>query len=349
VPPRGIGKVSEEKFFQEVAGSGLAPGEFLRRGLLVPGVKGKAKKGLRELGELLDEAFELSLDSVNAVFRLFLDRTKYLDWICSSGQRIDVEREENVRELLADARHFDEQLALQREQEDRDVAAGFAYMAQVSLMTNADDIGSDNAVQLMTVHAAKGLEFDHVFVAGLEEGLFPHSQSLEDPEALEEERRLFYVAATRARKRLFCLRSELRENYEGGFLAKDPSRFLSEGGLLSKKGKKAIPSFDFEEEDPVLDTDFPEGLQVLHATYGQGTVLRSFGRGRSMKVEVAFPSGTRILLVEYANLERGKRASKLALLPELRQSKPSGGPSAARSRRSRPDCWLRPRSGSPVA
>ena len=306
VPPRGIGKVSEERFFEEVAGSGLAPGEFLRRGLEVPGVKGKAKKGLRELGELLDEAFDLSLDTVNAVFRLFLDKTKYLDWICSSGQRIDVEREENVRELLADARHFDEQLSLQREQEDRDVAAGFAYMAQVSLMTGSDDIGADNAVQMMTVHAAKGLEFDHVFVAGLEEGLFPHSQSLEDPDALEEERRLFYVASTRARQRLFCLRSELRENYEGGFLAKDPSRFLSEGGLLTKPKKKQLPSFEFQEEEepPALDTDFPDGIQVAHATYGTGTVLRSFGRGRSMKVEVAFPSGTRILLVEYANLER---------------------------------------------
>ena len=333
VPTRGIGKGSEGRIYDEAARQGLAPAELLRRGIEVPGLRGKAKKGVKEIGALLEECFALSIESVEGTLKCFLDRTDYLDWICEAGSYADVDREDNVKELLVHARSFDREANEDPSLGLEDMGAVPLYLSQVSLMTERlqGDAPVDG-VQLMTVHAAKGLEFDHVFLVGLEEGLFPHSRSLEDPDDVEEERRLFYVAATRARQQLTCLHAVLRESYEGGYRANDPSRFLQEGELLGRKRPRHSGQGQQEEEpqeysdepawqEPVYRYDAPapklpepdplaanqsfrEGERVAHGKFGQGTVLRAFGRGPNAKVEVLFETGIRTLLLEYANLER---------------------------------------------
>jgi DNA helicase-2/ATP-dependent DNA helicase PcrA len=342
VPTRGIGKVNAERFFAAATESGLAPAELLRRGNEIPGIKGKARSGLRELGRILEDAYEPSLESVEKALKVILESTNYIERICRTGSIEDADREENIGELLIDARNFDrEQLEAGVEIEEEPAVA--SYLSQVRLLTDRSDDYQSACVQMMTVHAAKGLEFDHVFVVGLEEGGFPHSRSLDEPDALEEERRLFYVAATRARKTLVVTRADMREFYEGGggFRSQSPSRFLSEGGIAPQQRKnawdadpwgqspraslrkpKATESADFDpgpdysqsQEDPwsepVFEADsgkradvFSKGDRVLHESFGEGTVVSCSGQGRHAKVQVLFVSGgVRTLLLEYAKL-----------------------------------------------
>ncbi|MEZ5988295.1 MAG: UvrD-helicase domain-containing protein [Planctomycetota bacterium] len=330
VPTRGIGKKSEELFFDQARRLGMAPVELLRSGKEVEGARGKARKGFKELGELLAEAEEPALVSVERTLKLFLERTGYLDWLADTGGRGDVDREENVKELLLHARHFDREAGDDPGSGIEDMGAVPLFLAQVSLASDRPrGEGRAEGVQLMTVHAAKGLEFDHVHVVGLEEGLFPHSLSLGTDAELEEERRLFYVAATRARRELVLSLATLRESYEGGWRANTASRFLDEAGLEAapRDGRRAPGAagrpFEVVDEpaweEPVLRydappgtggdeeracADFHEGERVHHEAFGEGTVLRAFGEGPSAKVQVLFPSGVRTLLIEYAALQR---------------------------------------------
>jgi DNA helicase-2/ATP-dependent DNA helicase PcrA len=300
VPPRGIGKVSRQLLFQEAAREGLPPSEFLRRGMHVPGARGKAKKGFVQLGKLLEEAAGRSLESVEGTLRLFLERTDYLNQICRTGSWEDVDREENISELVRDAADFDQRWEELAEQYP-DHSPVSAYLAQVSLMTDQAERQAESAsVQLMTVHASKGLEFDHVFIVGLEEGLFPHSRSMEDLDGQEEERRLFYVAVTRARKRLYLCRAERRRGFDGGFHPQVPSSFFKEGKQQLGGG--------FEEEtfqdEPHELPEFSVGDWVRHQRFGEGSIQNVLGRGRNAKVEILFKGGIRTLLVEYAKLEK---------------------------------------------
>ena len=328
VPPRGIGRVSEEKLFAAAQQSGLAIGEYLRRGLKVSTVRGKAAKGLAEIGALLEEAWTPSLTSVEQTLRLFLDRSDYLDYVCEEAAFADIAREENVKELLLHTKLFDREFSAGAIEGVHEMGAVVAYLCQVTLATELSrrETGSDGPeparIQLMTVHSSKGLEFDNVFIIGLEEGIFPHSQSMESARDVEEERRLFYVAVTRARERVFCLRAQLRERYDAGMRYQDASRFLREAGLEESQAANAGQAgasdvrsdFDAQLRDPPLELDespeqpgfdgLDEGVCVQHERFGTGTILRRFGAGRNSKVEVLFESGVRMLLLEYARLER---------------------------------------------
>lgn len=327
VPPRGIGKVSQEKFYEAAQLRGLGPGELLLEGGKVEGVSGKAGKGLAMLGGLLAEAQGIAGESVERTLELFLERTGYLEAVCRTGNYQDVDREENVMELVVNARRFDEELPKRSGEREHAVAL---YLQEVSLFQESltpkgnDAPGyDDDRVQMMTVHAAKGLEFDHVFVIGSEEQVFPHRRCEDDRDALEEERRLFYVAATRARETLTLSRARHRDSYGAGTQMNRPSRFLREGGL--ETSPRARASIDVEDEDqgeyddgePVFHVDrgenyepekpsaaFRAGERVLHPLYGDGKIINAYGSGVNTKVEVMFASGIRTLLVEYARLER---------------------------------------------
>jgi DNA helicase-2/ATP-dependent DNA helicase PcrA len=170
-------------------------------------------------------------------------------------------------------------------------------------------------VTLMTLHAAKGLEFDAVFVAGCEEELLPHSRALSetrggDPDAgLEEERRLLYVGMTRARARLYLSWARERMQF-GSFSARRPSRFLEE---IPRRLVEGLPGAD---EDPFLaeealpaEPEFRAGDRVEHAHFGRGTVLRVQGTGANARATVRFPEhGERQLLLCYARLQLLGRA-----------------------------------------
>ena len=166
--------------------------------------------------ELIKEA---DLHSTLELLDLVLEKTNYINWI-NDGTDEALSRIENIKELRSVASQF---LLLSD------------FLENVSLIESSNKAtGSDAAaVTLMTVHSAKGLEFEHVYMIGMEEGLFPHSQSLMNPEEIEEERRLMYVAITRAKKKLTLSNSKARL-YFGNIQMNMPSRFLVEIGKLNE-------------------------------------------------------------------------------------------------------------------
>ena len=215
------------------------------------------------------------------------------------------DRVENLEELVNATREFDYSLA---EEEDMDALS--AFLAHAALEAGeAQGDPYEECVQLMTLHSAKGLEFPLVFLAGLEEGLFPHSMSSEDPERLEEERRLCYVGMTRAMEQLYITYAESRrlhgqENYSL------PSRFLREipGDLIEEVRARPQVSRPVYSPSPtgmgMSETGFQLGQRVAHPKFGEGVVLNAEGSGGSARVQVNFESeGAKWLVIAYANLE----------------------------------------------
>ena len=232
-PSRGIGDTGAERIAAHVA---TTDGDFVAACCLRAeelGIRGEARKRLREFGELLAEIARRADEEPEPLLRLVLERTKYLEWLRGeekagadpTGERAEEfeERRANVLELLSGAARFSAVTT------EKGLAA---YMDQVALYTNLDTSAlGDDRVRLMTVHNAKGLEFPHVLLAGLEEGLFPHASSMEDDEALEEERRLFYVGVTRAMRTLSLSASDLRRRMNTASVG-GPSRFLAEAASV---------------------------------------------------------------------------------------------------------------------
>jgi DNA helicase-2/ATP-dependent DNA helicase PcrA len=169
-----------------------------------------------------------------------------------------------------------------------------------------------DCVQLMSLHSAKGLEFPLVFLTGLEEGLFPHQHSLEDPTRLEEERRLCYVGMTRARQQLILTQAELRRLH-GNEHYTSPSRFLGEipeeliQEIRAKPMVSAYPSAKLATGLPAQEPPaggMRLGSRVRHGTFGDGVVLKYEGQGSHARVQVNFEAaGTKWLVIGYANLQ----------------------------------------------
>jgi DNA helicase-2/ATP-dependent DNA helicase PcrA len=219
-------------------------------------------------------------------------------------------RIENLGELVSAAREFDVPIDEEREHDPL-----MDFLSHASLEAG-DKQGAkwEDCVQLMTLHSAKGLEFPVVFLCGLEEGLFPHQRSSEDPAKLEEERRLCYVGMTRARQRLFLTHAESRRLHgQESFPA--PSRFLREvpAELIEEvraSAGSARPVYRREGSDGggLAETALPGGLRlgqrVSHSKFGEGVVLNSEGQGAHARVQVNFErEGAKWLVLQYANLE----------------------------------------------
>ena len=155
------------------------------------------------------------------------------------------------------------------------------FLDELSLVSDASENQKDeeDKVTLMTMHAVKGLEFDYVFVVGVEEGLFPHLNSMNSEEELEEERRLCYVAITRARKKLYIINSRSRLLY-GKVSSNVPSRFISEIGddLLDQEKKESIFTKKIHKEDMITSNDLKPGDLIKHEKYGNGVVLNIDGK-----------------------------------------------------------------------
>jgi DNA helicase-2/ATP-dependent DNA helicase PcrA len=176
------------------------------------------------------------------------------------------------------------------------------------------------AVQLMTFHSAKGLEFPVVFMVGMEEGLFPHQSALTDPDEMEEERRLCYVGMTRARERLYMVYAEKRRLY-GSVQWNSPSRFIEEipvelvkevvwndhsiKSVESQLASKIVPSPISYPSQPQEAGLFKKGIQVKHPVWGVGRVQEAEGQGEDQRVVVHFKTvGPKKLAVKYARLEK---------------------------------------------
>lgn len=220
------------------------------------------------------------------------------------------ERLDNLDELANAARVF------VQEAEDASLAG---FLAHAALEAGEHEASlHEDAVQLMTVHAAKGLEFDTVFLTGLEEGLFPHEQAAAEPEGLEEERRLMYVALTRARRRLYLSHSQYRILH-GQPRYGLPSRFLDEipAALIQslRPWRSSPPQNAAAPPAPAAAASPPPhriGARVCHPRYGEGTVTAYKGQGTETEIGIIFPAlGEKWFLLEYARLTPAENAAAL--------------------------------------
>jgi DNA helicase-2/ATP-dependent DNA helicase PcrA len=215
-------------------------------------------------------------------------------------------RIENLEELVTAARYFENDTGHDDEEPMDDLSAFLSHAALEA--GEAQTNGSDDGVQLMTLHSAKGLEFPLVFLCGVEEGLFPHQMSIEEPGRLEEERRLCYVGITRARQRLTLTHAEARRLYgketyphRSRFIDEIPRELLREVRLGGSVSFASTPSRMFEEENP---TGLRLGQRVLHNKFGEGVVLNVEGQGSHARVHVNFVGlGSKWLMMAYANLQ----------------------------------------------
>ena len=212
-------------------------------------------------------------------------------------------RVENLEELVSACRNFDP--------EDHDLAVLPQFLDQVALDSGDRQADEDqDAVQLMTLHSAKGLEFPLVFIAGMEENLFPHKMSIDEPGRLEEERRLAYVGITRAMQKLYLTFAESRSIYGSEsfnsvsrFVRDIPQEVIEEVRLQNNIARPTTYAAGAIQSDPGADTGFNLGQQVIHNVYGEGAILNFEGNGPRARVHIRFEAvGTKILILASANL-----------------------------------------------
>jgi len=299
--------------------AGISIVELLQLTTPVPGLATGSAGRVRAFAQLLEDLrATLQGDSLAALLERVLDLTSYRDRLEDAGAE-RTSRVENIEELLAVTRDFD-----QRSPADESARARLErFLEEAALVTDWDrqDDARDR-LTLMTLHTSKGLEFPVVFILGMEEGIFPHQRTLDDPQALEEERRVCYVGMTRARAELYLFRAERRLRF-GTISERPPSRFLEEiperyvklVAAHERAGRRVprIPS------GPVMDYSYSQepaesfgggngglapGTKVRHATFGIGIVRRSEGRGEQEKLMVQFArAGMKKLIRKFANLE----------------------------------------------
>ncbi len=213
-------------------------------------------------------------------------------------------RIENLQEFVSAAESFD------GEEEDKDLPPLVTFLSHAALESGDKQADAwEDCVQLMTLHSAKGLEFPLVFIAGMEEGLFPHRRSVSDPGGLEEERRLCYVGATRAMSQLYLTYAEQRRLYgidnfaqASRFLAEIPSQFIEEIRPHIRVSQPVFRRAGSVADEPADALRL--GQRVKHGKFGEGVVLNCEGSGAHARVQVNFESeGTKWLVMSYANLE----------------------------------------------
>ncbi|MDI6630986.1 MAG: UvrD-helicase domain-containing protein [Bacillota bacterium] len=291
-PPRGIGAAYLGRLLQHAAAHRVTPVAALLDADAISGLPLRVREEMRRLGELFVSLRGEAAGPVTRVVETLLAETGYERYLLAEGTPEAQARLENIREFLTVTREF-----------DREERGGLAeFLAEIALFTDIDRYDPEaDVVALLTLHSAKGLEFPVVFITGMEEGLFPHLRSLDDPAEMEEERRLCYVGITRAKERLFLTRCQMRHLY-GGIYANPPSRFLgempAESLTVAGGSEEAVPAAQEAAE-------LKPGDRVLHKKWGAGTVVGVAGSGEDVQVTVAFAkAGLKTLLLEYAPLER---------------------------------------------
>jgi len=268
IPTRGIGTKSLQNFLVWQQSSKLTLAEALAQAGSCNDITPKARQGLSELNDILATMSEVMADApVPTLIDSLIRRLNYLQFL-DDGSPHGESRQENVKELISVAREF------------QDVGLD-GFLEEISLVSDLDGVKFDNnAVTLMTLHSAKGLEFPVVFMTGMEETLFPHSRALYDQSEMEEERRLCYVGMTRARSELYLIYASSRMLY-GGMQHNPPSRFLSEieGNLKTSTQDGWSPSFsgaassiDSADDEPRYIPELEAGDAISHGLFGRGTV-----------------------------------------------------------------------------
>lgn len=316
VPTRGIGAKSIQTFFQWQANQNVSLNQTLDNVQACPDLTPKARAAISQFGVMMQEVREMIDEvAVVALIESLIRKIDYMNFLDDRTPQGEA-RQENVRELLSVAKEY------------QDVGLE-GFLEEVSLVSDVESGDkSDQAITLMTLHAAKGLEFPVVFMTGMEETIFPHTRALYDQSEMEEERRLCYVGMTRAREELYMLYSSSRMLY-GGVQHNPPSRFLSE--IDGEFAEQLTPSFSFgqnsrqsnnldgidqtqqynanynpwekpsnktsdDSSEPRYIPDINEGDSVQHQLFGIGTVMELEGdnaviyfKGKgSKKLNIAF-------------------------------------------------------------
>ena len=320
VPKRNIGATTMEHVAAYAEAQGISLFEALSSTDEIPVTK-RAKASLENFAAMIfDLLNDIEGKDVLSLIETVIKQTGYGDMLDKEAEHDPQgeSRKENVGEFLSVAKDYMDSNPEGNLQD---------FLENVALVSDVDDFeSSDSKVTLMTLHAAKGLEFPVVFLTGLDEGLFPHSRTLMDPAQVEEERRLAYVGITRAERQLYVTNAVTRTMY-GCISAYMPSRFLAEippqfmedyhrKSAMPQSRTTAVPgkqrvsiltkpvASSLPKKHAVTDT-FAKGDKVRHKIWGIGTVLDVIGEGPNMQMKIQFPTkGVRQVVVKYAPLEK---------------------------------------------
>jgi DNA helicase-2/ATP-dependent DNA helicase PcrA len=308
-PSRGLGEKTVATLLEASDAIGVSPGIAMielakdSKPELSSYFSGRAVSALSHFGKMLDgwRSMRSAVD-LGVLIEQVMRESGYEDYI-DDGTEEGYDRWANVLELKAVAQEFSE-------------LGMTTFLEHVALISDQDTLTDEqNAPTLLTLHAAKGLEFPVVFIIGLDDGIIPHQRSFDDPEAMDEERRLFYVGITRAMDRLFLVRAFRRRMF-GTSNVTEPSRYLSdlpsdllEGdlvGLVTKEQasyqRKTSWAWQSREED--LEPNFRVGMRVHHPTFGEGIVMESRLDHEEEEVTIVFESvGIKRLVASMANLQ----------------------------------------------
>ena len=319
VPARGIGTRTVELLREHARMAEVSLWQALHDGLSNGAFKGRAGSALQAFANLVE-----GLDNATAGMALHeiiaygIEASGLIEHHRSEKGEKGQARVENLEELINAARGFTQGDAFDPPEAGEGMVALEAFLAEAAL--NAGEHEADefeDSVQLMTLHSAKGLEFPVVFIAGVEEGLFPHKMSLEEPGRLEEERRLCYVGVTRAMHKLYLTHAEIRrlhgkETFQrpSRFLREIPAEYLEEvrlRGQISRPVTAMRPAVGLSRQTTVdPGGDLPSlslGQRVLHPVFGEGVILNAEGEGSRARVQVSFEGeGDKWLVLGFAKL-----------------------------------------------
>ncbi len=299
VPPRGIGAVTLSRLESFAVERNISLLEALERAEEIDAIGSGFKRKLKDLCRLLNDLRKMvGLNSIGELIGTVAERTGYIGFLEEQRTPDAIARLENVRELAAGAYEYEERA---------EEASLDEFLEEIALLMDID-VWDDTQerVSLMTLHNAKGLEFDAVFIMGLEEGLLPHHTALENESELEEERRLFYVGLTRARERAFLSLATSRRGFHG-LMTRSVSRFLHEippeyveyMSALYETPDSAEPE-DYPGEEVVIQV----GAWVKHPDWGVGRVRTCEGYGKELRVTVDFGhNNVKKVLARFARLE----------------------------------------------
>ena len=299
IPKRGIGDKSIDALFDYARENNLSLYQAIDT------YQGSGEKKMKAYKQLIDELTEQSNDkSLTDLFDTVFQQSGYREMLTNSKDPEDANRLENIKELMNDIEDFSKS----------NVDATLDdYLANVALYTDIQNSSDENVVRLMTVHAAKGLEFDIVFVCALSDGIFPSQRSIEESgnKGLEEERRLAYVAFTRARKVLILTDNRGFSYSEGA--SKRPSRFIEEidsqylkdyNKVVNDNYYNSSSSTVISHNKTVTSSKYKNGDKVYHDVFGEGIVLKS--EGGNVQIAFSFPYGVKTIAASFPKLHKMK-------------------------------------------
>jgi DNA helicase-2/ATP-dependent DNA helicase PcrA len=310
VPARGIGEKTVENIRQFAREHELPMWAAIRRMLATKTLSGKAAGALTAFIDLINNLDEkVAAMPLHQMTQVVIEKSGLLAYHEAEKGEKGQARVENLEELVSAARAFEND-------EDDELTPLQAFLTHASLEAGDTQAAeNEDSIQLMTLHSAKGLEFPLVFLVGMEEGLFPHKMSLEEPGRLEEERRLAYVGITRAMQKLVISYAETRRLYGSEtynkvsrFVREIPAPLIQEVRLSNSVSRPVSTSSmgggSLFASSAVPQTPFSLGQRVRHSLFGEGTILNFEGAGAQARVQVNFENeGSKWLMLAYAKLE----------------------------------------------